>query len=58
MVFTASKTFAAVVIALTMHSGVVAAIESTRVTNGWVITGDFESAMAKPLERKGISRRR
>lgn len=55
MVFTASKTFAAVVIGLTMQSGVVAAIESTRVTNGWVITGDFESAMAKPLERKGNS---
>ena len=52
MVFTTGQTIATVVLGLTMQSGIVAAIEPTRVNNAWVITDDFESTIEKPLELK------
>ena len=52
MLFTAGQTIKAVALALTMQSGIVAAIEPTRVTDAQVITGDFESTMDKPLALK------
>jgi len=52
MLFTAGQTIKAVALALTMQSGIVAAIEPARVTDAQVITGDFESTMDKPLALK------
>jgi hypothetical protein len=41
MLFTANQTIAAVALAVTIQSGIVTAIEPTRVTDAKVITGDF-----------------
>ena len=53
MLFTANQTITAVALAVTMQSGIVAAIEPTRVTDAQVIRGDFESTVDKPSALKG-----
>ena len=53
MLFTVNQTIAAVALAVTMQSGIVTAIEPTRVTDAQVIRGDFESTVDKPSALKG-----
>ena len=53
MLFTANQTITAVALAVTMQSGIVTAIEPTRVTDAQVIRGDFESTVDKPSALKG-----